>query len=875
MKKPYLSINLFILLLIISSTTLTLKCSDFEGVLNTGQNEMLLVHSDANDVYYENLLAAYKSEYSPQSCFGTSYKKFNSISITEVNHVSLTTINEDIDTDLSLSNQLDELIQQNLRKDILLIVIGFLSLGMLIIALVIHFVVKKNRKLKESEQRFQALHNASFGGIAIHDQGTIIECNQGLSEISGYSKDELIGMNGLLLLKQDQRDFVMSQIAKGCEVSYESQGVRKNGEIYSLRIEGRNIPYKGKTMRVTEFRDISEIKKQDEERTKLESQWGRLIEEMPLGFNLRELVFDENGKPNDYRFLSINDMYENMTGLKRVDIIGKTAHEVLPNIESTWIEKYAEVVLTGKTSIIEDYSQALGSYYRVVAYPYKENQFVIIAHDITEQKEYEKQIISKEAEKSRIISNLPGVFYLCKFDDSWTMLFMSDACELLTGYAPADLIENHVISFSDLIVPKYRKTLINQWNKSRELNQQCNVEYELSKKDGSVIWIWEKGKAFFQDGEWYIEGFLMDITNRKLSEERILYASNHDFLTGLPNRRYFDEKIIELDQFDNYPLIISMIDIDGLKVINDTYGHHIGDETIVKISRIIYDKFGHESFVARVGGDEFIIVSTKIDVTEFNKLRDDIFKEISNIKIYDIPISLSLGIAVKTNSSENIAEVIIKAENDMYSKKALHNQSSRNQVIVALFNSLKEKYEEERIHSDRVSHYCLLMGEKLNLANNEILELEFAGLIHDIGKITIPDYILKKPGKLSDDEWAIMKTHTTNGYQILRSADKYSNLADYALTHHEQWDGRGYPKGLKENEIPLYSRIISIADAYEAMTSNRPYRKALKVEDAIEELIRCAGSQFDPHLVDVFVNEVIVEEQITHEIRKENVKNEH
>jgi HD-GYP domain-containing protein (c-di-GMP phosphodiesterase class II) len=191
-------------------------------------------------------------------------------------------------------------------------------------------------------------------------------------------------------------------------------------------------------------------------------------------------------------------------------------------------------------------------------------------------------------------------------------------------------------------------------------------------------------------------------------------------------------------------------------------------------------------------------------------------------------------------------------------------------VNVALFNSLKEKYEDERIHSDRVSHYCLMMGEKLNLTKNEILELEFAGLIHDIGKITIPDSILKKPGKLTEDEWTIMKTHTTHGYQILRSADKYSKLADYALTHHERWDGKGYPKGIKEEEIPLFSRIICICDAFEAMTSDRPYRKALPVESAIEELIRCSGSQFDPYLVNLFVKKVLIDEYPNHENSKEN-----
>jgi HD-GYP domain-containing protein (c-di-GMP phosphodiesterase class II) len=199
----------------------------------------------------------------------------------------------------------------------------------------------------------------------------------------------------------------------------------------------------------------------------------------------------------------------------------------------------------------------------------------------------------------------------------------------------------------------------------------------------------------------------------------------------------------------------------------------------------------------------------------------------------------------------------------MYANKILHGQSTRNETIMTLFEALREKYEEEKLHSNRVSEYCKMMGENLGLSNDQIKELEFAGLMHDIGKITIPDRILDKPRKLTDIEWDIMKTHTINGYQILRSADKYSQLAEYALTHHERWDGKGYPNGLKGEEIPLFSRVISVCDAFEAMTADRPYRKALDYRVAIDELNRCAGSQFDSKLVEIFIKAIVVKENLT------------
>jgi diguanylate cyclase (GGDEF)-like protein/PAS domain S-box-containing protein len=685
----------------------------------------------------------------------------------------------------------------------------------------------------------------------------IIDCNQGLSDITGYSMDELIDSNGLNLIAPDDRDLVLENIKSGYEKPYEVEGIRKNGDIYPLKLEARNLPYHGKQVRVVEFRDLTEIKKQEEAHAILENQWSKLVQEMPLGFNLREMIFDDQGHPVNYKFLSVNDIYETMTGLKRQDILGKYATDVLPDIESSWFESYGVVVKEQKTVAIEDFSRALGRYYRVVAYPYIGNQFVVVVEEITERKKQEQALMLKDAEKSRVIENLPGVSYTCKFDATWTMLFMSNGCEALTGYTSDELIDNQLLSYNDLIVPKYRNFLFKKWYEARQNNQPCNIEYEIEKKDGTRIWIWEKGKTYIKDDQWYIEGFLMDITERKTSERKIAYASTHDFLTGLPNRGYFDKVIRKLDQAKYYPLIISMIDIDGLKLINDTYGHKVGDEAILSFTRVLKNSCKNSAFVARIGGDEFAVVFTKISIDKFEENKTKILEKLANIKINDIPLSSSCGTSIKSSDSQDIDDVIIEAENDMYAKKTLHNQSSRNQVIVALFDSLKEKYDAERDHSDRVSRYCLLMGKKLNLTQNEILELEVAGRMHDIGKITIPDSILKKPGKLTDDEWVIMKNHTINGYQILRTADKYSNLADYALTHHERWDGKGYPKGLVGKDIPLFSRIICISDAFEAMTADRPYRKAMEVDDAIKELYRCSGTQFDPELVHIFINDIL------------------
>jgi HD-GYP domain-containing protein (c-di-GMP phosphodiesterase class II) len=174
-----------------------------------------------------------------------------------------------------------------------------------------------------------------------------------------------------------------------------------------------------------------------------------------------------------------------------------------------------------------------------------------------------------------------------------------------------------------------------------------------------------------------------------------------------------------------------------------------------------------------------------------------------------------------------------------------------------IFNALQDNHEDERIHANQVSEYCKMIGIHSMYCDLDIKTLKLVGLLHDIGKITIPDYILYKPSKLTQEEWVIMKTHTISGYHILRSETRYEKLAIYVLSHHEAMDGSGYPNGLIGEEIPLFSRIISVADAYSAMTSNRPYRAAISQKSAIEELYRCSDKQFDRKIVDIFVKEVL------------------
>lgn len=474
--------------------------------------------------------------------------------------------------------------------------------------------------------------------------------------------------------------------------------------------------------------------------------------------------------------------------------------------------------------------------------------------DITESKYQEEKNRDLENQLQLLVAEMPVglVLFEAVYDElnipiDFTYLNVNQSFEDFSELKAEDIIGKTI---SDAL-PNSEKSWIQTFAQVLSTGQPTHYE-EHSKRLNKYYSV----KAYSPKQN-QVAVLFEDITQRKLMDEKILFASKHDYLTSLPNRRFFDEKIREMDQPQNYPLVVSMMDIDGLKLINDTLGHFVGDQAIIAVAKQLQVTFGEHAFVARTGGDEFMIVCANTLVSEFKQKRNEMIETMSKIKIQGVDISLSFGIAIKSESTELIQDIIIKSENDMYANKVLHGQSARNQIIVTLFDALKNKYEEEKIHSSRVSQYCSLMGECLGLSEGEKLELELAGRMHDIGKISIPDTILRKPGKLNDEEWNIMRNHTTNGYQILRSADQYSRLAEYALSHHERVDGKGYPQGLKGEEIPLFSRIIAICDAYEAMTSDRQYRKAMTSQEAVKEIIRCAGTQFDEKLVKIFIEEVI------------------
>ncbi|MGM0366456.1 MAG: diguanylate cyclase domain-containing protein [Actinomycetota bacterium] len=388
-------------------------------------------------------------------------------------------------------------------------------------------------------------------------------------------------------------------------------------------------------------------------------------------------------------------------------------------------------------------------------------------------------------------------------------------------------------------------------------------ETQFKKKDGTMIWVEVSSRVIYDKGKpAYYEGIVRNVTERKKAEEKIVYLSFHDMLTGLYNRAYFEEEIKRLDTQRQLPLSFIIADVNNLKIANDAFGHLEGDRLIAKTAEILKAFCRKEDVIARWGGDEFTILLPKTSREDI----EEIANRIKNVTVATskqrIPLSLSLGCETKEKIDQDFQDVIKEAENNMYRHKLIERKSIYSSITSSLERTLYEKSLETRIHAERLKKLSQEIGKAINLPANKIDELSLLSTLHDIGKIAISEEILTNGRKLTEKEWAEIKKHPEIGYNICASNPQLVHIAEGVLSHHEWWNANGYPHGLAGYDIPITSRIMSIVDAYDVMISGRTYKKAVTKREAIEELKRCSGTQFDPKLVDIFVNTVLKKKQI-------------
>lgn len=456
---------------------------------------------------------------------------------------------------------------------------------------------------------------------------------------------------------------------------------------------------------------------------------------------------------------------------------------------------------------------------------------------LAESREQYKRLFD-EALSANYIASADGQIILC--NSVYAGMF---------GYSSVD---DAVKSDRLFLNQESRESLIRLVEEKRRVQ---NNERELIDCSGRKITVLENVVGIFdaQDKLMQIQGYMIDISKRKQAEKEIGYLSYHDRLTGLHNRLFFEQEVLCIDTEDNLPLSVVVIDVNGLKLVNDALGHSRGDELLVKVAHAIKTSCREQDVSCRWGGDEFLVLLPHTESNEAELIREQIKEACEGIYIQGIQTSASLGLAVKRHSSEDFQKILCLAEERMYRNKLLQHTSNRNALVKSLEKTLRGKSHETEEHARRLREMVVKMGITMKLPDNELDELALLAALHDIGKIAVPDEILNKPGKLSPDEWEVMKKHSEIGYRIAKSSPEMASVAEAVLYHHERWDGLGYPLRLKAKEIPIHSRIIAIADAYDVMTNGRVYRKGITSDKAVDELRRCAGTQFDPMLVEIFI----------------------
>ncbi|MFW6281681.1 MAG: HD-GYP domain-containing protein [bacterium] len=327
-----------------------------------------------------------------------------------------------------------------------------------------------------------------------------------------------------------------------------------------------------------------------------------------------------------------------------------------------------------------------------------------------------------------------------------------------------------------------------------------------------------------------------------------------DNITGLYNIYFLKEQVLNnFIKKDIYPVTIVKIDINGLRKINNKYSYETGNKVLKIIAELIQENITQIDISIRLRDSEFIIIFLQRRKEEVDDLINFFKNKDINIDIIDSRISLSVGTSEIVDPEREISNGIAEADEIMQQSKITNFNSSRSKVIESMLIMLSSNSQETKEHAERMRFRAKQLGTAINLSASELNQLDQLALLHDIGKVIVPKKILNKPGRLTDEEWKSIIKHPGTGYKIAMQFEEFKSIAKFILHHHEHWNGEGYPGKLKEEEIPLLSRIITIVDSYDVMLHKRSYKSAFSQQEVIKELKACAGTQFDPDLVEEFV----------------------
>ena len=726
---------------------------------------------------------------------------------------------------------------------------------------------KAEDALQESEENYRYLiDNIHDIVYKINAGGIFTFVSPSWSLLLGHAEDQVVGKSFQLFVHPEDIPDCMAFLQKVMETGERQEGVEyrvKHADGSLVWHTSSATPMRDESGTTIGFlgtaRDITERKKAEA----LLAHYHDLMKYVIEHTQSAVAVHDK-----ELNYIYVSQRYLRDYRVKEHEIIGKHHYEVFPDLPQKWRDVHQRALAGEVISAEEDpYVQEDGKvdWTRWECRPWHEADgsiggIIIYTEVITERKKMEQLIyFEKERLKTTLLSIGDGVIAT---DTKCNVVLMNPIAVQLTGWTQEEAFGRPLDEVFYIIHEYTRERCENPASKVLATGHMIELANHtvLIAKDGTEWPIEDSAAPIISDHSNGIDGVVLvfrEVTEKRKKQAEIEFLSYYDQLTGLFNRRFFEKELRRLDTAENLPLTLAICDANGLKLANDAFGHEVGDKILIKLAEVMQKECRTNDIIARIGGDEFVIIMPKTNCNQAKKTISQLSESISREKVESIALSVSCGWDTKYDTDENITTVFRRAEDLMYRKKLSESKSIHYKTIEVINKALYEKNEREEKHSKRVSELCVALGIALNLSHDEINELRTVGLMHDIGKIAVDQNILNKPSTVDKLERLQIERHPEVGYQILSSVNEYAPLADYVLSHHERLDGKGYPRGLKGEEIPMQARILAIADAYDAMTSDRPYRKKLTKQAALNELKRQAGTQFDPVIIRVFLEKVI------------------
>ncbi|MFA5698333.1 MAG: HD domain-containing phosphohydrolase [Sphaerochaeta sp.] len=779
---------------------------------------------------------------------------------------------------------LDESLQQLARWQGYGQVNSFLSPGLIILLVSIGGFVslrdmKRYQKEQEEDQRllrierdrFQATiegsHLIAYSWDISNDR---IEVNEQFALALGYDPTKLT------TLTQDQLESIiypddLSGVSAGLRehlegktefFSYDMRMIHRDGHLVSMSARGQVIlrTAEGNPLfMVGLYNDISERIATLDALAKNRKALQNLFDSMNQGFAYLEMINDEAGNPIDYKIVRTNKAHERITGMSNADIINRPVSSMIPPLSTELMALNLRVGRTGVSEKYETKDPEFNRLFRVSSYQPEAGYVAMLMDDITNQKDLEQQLLyERMLLETTLLSVGDGMI---STDEVGVIQFMNTVAESLCGWRAEEAIGRPLHEVFTLLPTnrKQRTPDIVKLVLTTRSPITIGNQVTLVARDGVERYISDSASPIIgKDDE--LHGIVIvfrDATEEKTKAQEMASLSISDPLTMVYNRRYYDRVRQEVDGEPYHPLTLILADVNGLKLTNDAFGHESGDELLKKVASVMKRSCREDDIIARVGGDEFVLLLPRTDAEHAQIIVDRMNKALANEMVEGIRISVSFGHAQR--STETSFDTTFKvAEDNMYQNKLKENLTYKREVISSILEQLYQKEATIELHSDLVSTYATSLALAAGLSSDEAEHIEKAALFHDLGKIAVAQEILRmRTTQLSKAQSIELRRHPEIGYNILRSVDEYAPIAEAILYHHERYDGLGFPRGLKGKEIPISARIIAVANTWANFTGpNAAYERVSK-QIATSTLQSMRETQLDPSLVDIFLSKVV------------------